>query len=403
MKTTNTERSSLKKILRRASIVMLALVLALVMAAAGIYAWALASTDNSLAARGIIWGGSKYDDWKRFPSRVVHPSSEPQYFKQNTPEWIAELEIDNRPLAEYLEDTNTTAFIVLQGDELLYEGYFNGSSREATQTSLSVAKSFVSTLVGIAIEEGLIGSLDEPVTAYIPELLERDSRFADITIRHLIMMSSGIRFERDASNPFSDDFITSHSPNMREAALDSEIVEAPGKHYHYNDYNPLLVGMVLERATGMPVSEYLESRLWDPMGAEGDGSWDLDSERSGFERMSVGINGRAIDFAKLGWVFLHGGRAGDRQVVPQAWVEQITSGSDAIYTARGEHANYYQYYWFLDVENKAYYAEGNFCQFIYVYPAADLVLVRHGSNCGGTYWTGLLGEIALWIEERQSQ
>lgn len=403
MKTTNTERSSLKKILRRASIVMLALVLALVMAAAGIYAWALASTDNSLAARGIIWGGSKYDDWKRFPSRVVHPSSEPQYFKQNTPEWIAELEIDNRPLAEYLEDTNTTAFIVLQGDELLYEGYFNGSSREATQASLSVAKSFVSTLVGIAIEEGLIGSLDEPVTAYIPELLERDSRFADITIRHLIMMSSGIRFERDASNPFSDDFITSHSPNMREAALDSEIVEAPGKHYHYNDYNPLLVGMVLERATGMPVSEYLESRLWDPMGAEGDGSWDLDSERSGFERMSVGINGRAIDFAKLGWVFLHGGRAGDRQVVPQAWVEQITSGSDAIYTARGEHANYYQYYWFLDVENKAYYAEGNFCQFIYVYPAADLVLVRHGSNCGGTYWTGLLGEIALWIEERQSQ
>lgn len=403
MKTTNTERSSLKKILRRASIVMLALVLALVMAAAGIYAWALASTDNSLAARGIIWGGSKYDDWKRFPSRVVHPSSEPQYFKQNTPEWIAELEIDNRPLAEYLEDTNTTAFIVLQGDELLYEGYFNGSSREATQASLSVAKSFVSTLVGIAIEEGLIGSLDEPVTAYIPELLERDPRFADITIRHLIMMSSGIRFERDASNPFSDDFITSHSPNMREAALDSEIVEAPGKHYHYNDYNPLLVGMVLERATGMPVSEYLESRLWDPMGAEGDGSWDLDSERSGFERMSVGINGRAIDFAKLGWVFLHGGRAGDRQVVPQAWVEQITSGSHAIYTDRGEHANYYQYYWFLDVENKAYYAEGNFCQFIYVYPAADLVLVRHGSNCGGTYWTGLLGEIALWIEERQSQ
>lgn len=401
--TTQKDKTLLKRILQRVSIAFLAFVLALAVIGAGVYMWALASTDTSLAARGIIWGGSKFDDWKRFPSRVVQASTEPQCFEQNTPEWFGELKIDNTPLAEYLEASNTTAFIVLQGDELLYEGYFNGSSREATQASLSVAKSFVSTLVGVAIEEGFIGSLDEPVTTYIPELLDRDPRFADITLRHLIMMSSGLRFERDASNPFSDDFITSHSPNMREAALNSKIVEVPGKRYHYNDYNPLLVGMVLERATRMPVSKYLESRLWGPMGAEGDGSWDLDSERSGFERMSVGINGSAIDFAKLGWLFLHGGKAGDRQVVPQAWVEQITSGNNAIYTARGEHANYYLNFWFLDVANKAYYAEGNFCQFIYVYPAADLVLVRHGSDCGGAYWTGLLGEIALWIEERQSQ
>lgn len=397
------DKSLFAKILRSVFIAVLVLILVPAVTAAGVYAWALASTDTSLAARGIIWGGSKFDDWKRFPSRVVHASSEPKYFEKNTPEWFAELKIDNKPLQTYLEDTNTTAFIVLQGNELLYEGYFNGSSRDATQASFSVAKSFVSTLVEIAIGEGFIDSLDDPITDYLPELLESDPHFADITIRHLIMMTSGLRFERDASDPFSDDFITSHSPNMREAALNSEIVEPPGKSYHYNDYNPLLIGMILERATGMPVSQYLETRLWGPMGAEGDGSWDLDSEGSGFERMSVGINGRAIDFAKLGWLFLHGGRAGDRQVVPQAWIERITRGSDAIFTARGEHANYYQYYWFVDEENGAYYAEGNFCQFIYVYPLANLVLVRHGSDCGGTYWTGLLGEIALWIEERQSQ
>jgi CubicO group peptidase (beta-lactamase class C family) len=116
--------------------------------------------------------------------------------------------------------------------------------------------------------------------------------------------------------------------------------------------------------------------------------------------MSVGVNGRAIDFAKLGWLFLNGGRNGDRQVVPAAWVEQVTRASDAIYTARAEHAYYYQNYWWLDVENDAYYAEGNMCQFIYVYPDADLVLVRHGRDCGGTYWTGLLGDIAEWIEPR---
>ena len=398
MNTNDKNNLFLKKIVRRFLIALLALVLALAMIAVGVYVWALMSTDTSLAARGIIWGGSRFDDWKRFPSRVVRASDTLVTFTAKQTDLFNDFPIDRQPLETYLEGTNTTAFIVLHEDALLYEGYFNGSSRSATQASMSVAKSFASTLLGIAIDEGFIGSLDEPVTAYIPELLERDSRFADITLRHLIMMSSGLRFERDPSNPFSDDFITSHSPNMREAALNTEIVVAPGKRYYYNDYNPLLIGMVLERATGMSVSDYLETRLWGPMGAEGDGSWDLDSDRSGFERMSVGINGRAVDLAKLGWLFLRGGKVGDRQVVPQAWVEQVTHATDAIYTSRADHANYYQNYWFLDVENEAYYAEGNFCQFIYVYPAADLVLVRNGSDCGGTYWTGLLGDIALAIE-----
>ncbi len=403
MKSQKIKRSSLRKILRRIAITIIVLILFLLAIADGGYLWALSATDTSLAARGIIWGGSKYDDWKRFPSRVVHASDTPITFAAQETDLFNDFPVDGQPLETYLEETNTTAFIIIHDDELLYEGYFNSSSHDATQASLSVAKSFVSTLVGIAINEGFIGSLDESLTAYIPELLERDPRFEDITIRHLIMMSSGLRFERDPSNPFSDDFITSHSPNLRKAALRTEIVEAPGKRYQYNDYNPLLIGIALERATGMSASEYLQTRLWGPMGAEGDGSWDLDSERSGFERMSVGINGRAIDFAKLGWLFLHGGKVGDRQVVPQAWVEQVTNPTDAIYTARSDHAYYYQHYWFLDVENKAYYAEGNFCQFIYVYPSADLVLVRHGSDCGGIYWTGLLGDMAKAIEKQLSR
>jgi CubicO group peptidase (beta-lactamase class C family) len=403
LKTKNEPKLALKKILSRILIAMLAIILGLAVIAGGIYVWALASTDTSLAARGILWGGSKFDDWKRFPSRVVHSSGTPVNFSEQVTDVFEDFTIDGQALEVYLEGTNTTAFIVIHNDALLYEGYFNGSSREATQASLSVAKSFASTLVGIAIHEGFIDSLDEPVTNYIPELLDRDPRFGNITLRHLIMMTSGLRFERDDSNPFSDDFITSHSPNLREAALRTEIVEKPGLRYHYNDYNPLLLGMILERATGMPVAEYLETRLWGQMGAEADGSWDMDSERSGFERMSVGINGRAIDFAKLGWLFLHGGKINDRQIVPQDWVEQIKQGRGAIFTNRGEHANYYLNYWFLDIENEALYAEGNFCQFIYVYPPADLVLVRHGSNCGGTYWTGLLGDIATAIEIELTQ
>jgi CubicO group peptidase (beta-lactamase class C family) len=390
------------RILKRVGITLVGLVMALAVLASGVYVWAAASTGTSLVARGIMWGDTDVDDWQRFPPRVVHASPEPVIFEAANPVWLDDLKIDEKPLVAYLEETHTTAFIILHGDELLYEGYFNGSSREATQTSVSVAKSFASTLVAIAIEEGYIASLDDPVTTYIPELLEQDTRFGNITLRHLLTMSSGIGYHRN-SNPLHDGTKTYYAPDLRALALESRIEEPPGTRFLYNDYNPLLIGMVLERATNMSVSEYLETRLWQPMGAEADGSWSLDSDRSGFEKMNTGVNGRAIDFAKLGWLFLHGGKAGDRQVVPQAWVEQVARATDAIYTARADHAYYYQNYWWLDVENDAYYAEGNLCQFIYVYPAADLVLVRHGRDCGGTYWTGLLGEIAQWLEPRLAE
>jgi len=393
----------IKTIARKIILTTVIIVISFVALAAAGYLWAYLSTDYSLAARGIMWGGSKSDDWKRFPNRAVISGDTPVYFGEEETDIFDDFTIGDVQLEEFLETTSTTAFIVLHDDALLYESYFNGSSREATQASFSVAKSFVSTLVGIALEEGFISSLDDPVTTYIPELLERDARFAHITLRHLLMMTSGLRFERVDENPFSDDFITSHSTNMRRAASNTEIVEAPGQRFYYNDYNPQLIGMVLERTTNMSVSEYLATRLWGPMGAEADGSWDLDSKRSGFEHMSVGINGRAIDFAKLGWLFLNDGKAGDRQVIPYGWVEQINDATDPIYTARAEHANFYLNYWWLDTENDAYYAEGNFGQFIYIYPSADLVLVHNGMSTGGVYWTGLLGEIAQAIEAELNQ
>ncbi len=383
-------RGLIRKLLRVFAIILAVLI---VIAGAG-YLWAATSTDTSLIARGIMWGDARADDWKRYPSREIKAGPEPFFFNDKTAAFHTDITIDGKTLEQYAQDTNTTAFLLIQGDDLLYEGYFNGSGHEATQSSLSAAKSFVSTLVGIAIEEGFIGSLDDPITDYIPELLERDGRFADITLHHLITMSAGLRFIRDESDPFSDDFITSASPDLRAAALDSQIVEAPGVIAHYNDYNPLLVGMALERATGMSVSKYMESRLWGPMGAEADGSWDMDSLDSGFEKMSVGINGRAIDFAKLGWLYLNGGINGHQQVLPASWVEEATRADDATDPARQ-----YQYFWWVDEPRGAYYAEGNFCQYIYVYPVADLILVRHGNECGNGWFTDTLGDMAAYFAQ----
>jgi CubicO group peptidase (beta-lactamase class C family) len=364
----------------------------------GLFLWAYLSTGTSLIARGIMWGDSDAGDLYRFPTRQFAASEDPVIFEPPAEDLLSKLPITadaiqatDMPLEEFLERTNTTAFIALHGDQLLYEGYFNDSSHKALQGSFSAAKSFTSALVGIAVDEGYIRSLDDPVTDYLPELLDRDPRFARITVRHLIAMSSGLRWDRSNSNPFSDDFLTYYSPDLRKTALESEIVEAPGQRFVYNDYNPLLVGMILERATGMSVCQYMESRLWQPMGAEGAGSWSLDSERSGFEKMFVGVNGRAIDLVKLGWLFLNGGKNGDVQVVSESWVEEAT-GRDTGTDPAAE----YQYYWWIDEETGGYYAEGDKCQFIYVLPSADLVLARFGTDCGdyvfGVNWMRALAQ-----------
>ena len=198
----------------------------------------------------------------------------------------------------FLAKNRTQAFIVIQDDAILYEQYFNGASRDSIVTSFSTAKSFTSTLIGIAISEGYIHSVDDPITDYLPELAERDPAFANITIRDLLMMSSGIKY---VEFPFvnGDDAKTYYYPDLRQLALeDTHIVGLPGEQFHYNNYHPLLLGMILERATGTSVANYLQEKIWKPVGMEYPGSWSLDEH--GFEKMESGINARAIDFAKFG-------------------------------------------------------------------------------------------------------
>ncbi len=385
---------------------LMRLILVFAVIAGGLFSWAYLSTGTSLVARGIMWGDSDAGDIDRFPTRQIRSGTTPVNFEPSADDILSQvpvtaeaLQAEPMPFAAFLEKTNTTAYIVLHGDQLLYEAYFNGSGREALQGSFSASKAFTATLIGIALEEGFIQNLDDPITDYLPELLKRDPRFAQITIRHLVTMTSGLRWDRSDSNPFSDDFLTYYSPDLRATALESEIVEAPGGAFVYNDYNPLLLGMLLERATGMTVSRYMETRLWGPMGAERDGSWSLDSEKSGFEKMFAGLNGSAIDLTRLGWLFLNDGRNGDTQVVPQDWVAAVANPNEAIFTDRGRYSDYYQYYWWLDTKNGAYYAEGDKCQFIYVYPRADLVLARFGTDCGNyVFGIAWMAEIARYLE-----
>jgi len=326
-------------------------------------------------------------DYRILPERKLTPAANPFQFNVDVSQEArvrAAFQADRRvpDMDAFLADTGTQAFLVIQNDQVIYERYFKGLQRDSVVTSFSVAKSFDSALIGIAIQEGYIKSVDDPITGYIPEFLARDPRFRDITIRHLLTMASGLRYNTDRPGSFGDDNLTYGFNDLRHLALtETEVVEQPGQTFLYNNYNPLLLGLVLERATGRPVTTYLQEKIWTPLGMEYGGSWSLDSLESGFEKMESGINARAIDFAKFGRLYLKSGNWNGTQVVPADWVSASIQDNGLIQDA----PIYYGYMWWGEKCNPAgqdFLAHGNFGQFIYISPAKDLVVVRNGEGYG---------------------
>jgi CubicO group peptidase (beta-lactamase class C family) len=199
-------------------------------------------------------------------------------------------------------------------------------------------------------------------------------------------MSSGLRYEESSfPSPWGDDTYTYYGVDLRKEALErTEIERASGKEWHYNNYNPLLLGLVLERATGRSVSDYMASELWQPLGAARDGTWNLDSKGSGFEKMESGLNATARDYARLGLLLLHGGSWNGERIVSRGWVRAATAAQIA-----SDYDNRYGYFWWVDGTHPGrFYAFGNYGQYIYVDPVADAVVVRLGSDWDSTTRTG---------------
>ena len=350
------------------------------------------------AWRLVRYGQSDINDYLIFPERPIRKGDTVSVLEKSDGSIPQTITVrDTRRKMEYLENlpelfelTGTNAFIVLRDDKIVYENYFNGNTRDSIHTAFSASKSFVSALIGAAIADGSISSVNDPTIKYIPELAGRG--LDEMTIRDLMLMNSGIRYEYNMDlpfykHPFGDDSLSYYSPDLRKTALQVEADGAPiGKTFHYNNYHLLLEGLILERSTGMTVSEYMQEKFWVPMGAEYPASWSLDSDASGFEKMESGINARAIDYARFGSIFLHNGFWNGVQILPEAWVKDSTVPLDPDPHDDGlpkEIDFYYKYHWSgLKTPDGTYdyFAEGHFGQLIYVAPRKNVVIVRLGDE-----------------------
>lgn len=394
---------------RRTVIRVVAVLMVLMLVPATV--WAIAFPDESTyLARAASWGESDVLDYQKFPAREVPNSAEAfDYPVQLTPELFGGISYRSggqhrqADLDGLLASSDTTSFLVIKDDTIRYEGYFNGYSRDSIVTSFSTAKSITSALIGIAIEESYIDDVNDPLIKYLPEM--KGQGFDSMTIRDLLLMSTGIRFSTGddvgiistkfpytALNPYADETASYEHTNMRKLALGLPASEEPvGAAFKYNQYHPLLLGLILERTTGRTVSEYLSEKIWQPLGTEFPASWSLDSTKHGFEKMESGLNGRAIDFAKFGSLYLHQGSWNGQQLISKRWVIESTApdpADDRPWLSHQDWRNaggYYKYQWWgipREGGRYAYAAQGHLGQLIAVFPQERVVVVRFGKTDG---------------------
>ncbi len=275
-----------------------------------------------------------------------------------------------------LEHYKALSFLVIKNDSLLYEEYWNEGGTASITNSFSMAKTFVSILTGIAIYEKKIKSVDQPVGDFLPEFTTGNN--AKLTVRHLLTMSSGINFDEDYVNPFAYPAKAYYGSDIRKLTMNYKLNEEPGKVFKYLSGNTELLCFVLEKATGMNISEYASEKLWKPLGASKSAYWSLD-HKGGVEKAYCCFNSNARDFARLGSLYMHHGNWYGQQIVPESYVQESIIPAPILDEDNKPNKRYGYSWWLLNYKGMdMYYARGILGQYIVAIPDNNLLLVRLG-------------------------
>ena len=282
----------------------------------------------------------------------------------------------------FLADLVTMGLIIIHDGTIVFERYEHGYTAAGHHIAWSMSKSFVSALFGIAVADGQIPDIMAPVTAYLPEL--EGSGYDGVAIKDVLQMSSGVGFNEDYGDPFSD--INRMGPSMSIGSLldfagTLDRARPPGTLNHYVSVDTQVLGTLLVRATGRDLADYASQKLWKPLGMESDAYWLLDG--TGMEWAFAGLNASLRDYARLGWLYLNGGRRDGVQIVPEAWVRASVT-PDAPHLMPGpkpdsiENMGYGYQWWIPEEPEGDFMALGIYGQVIYVNPSKRLVIAKNG-------------------------
>ena len=311
-----------------------------------------------------------------FPTRLIRKSKNP-YSLTYEPRSLDGLTYKYKgkkySLEDYIQAFKVAGLIVIRDGKILYESYNFGNNEESKWVSFSVTKSVTSMLLGAAMKDGFINSVNDPIVSYLPQL--KNSHYDRVSIKQILHMSSGVDWNEDYNDPSSDVSIASAYNSLklynylRTLGTSSE----PGAKFNYNTAETNLIGGLVRSATSYNLSNYLEQKIWQPFGMEFDAYWVLDYDHKE-ELGGCCINATLRDYARIGIFAMNNGILENGiNVLPREWMQQSTSPSPNL--------EYYGYQWWLDGSNyNSFYADGIFGQFIWIDPDSKTVVAMHSAR-----------------------
>ncbi len=334
-------------------------------------------------------------DYKKFPYQEINRDStsmDKTFFKainsSNKTFYYTNIDNSKTPLSIYLEDHKTLAFIVIKKDSIIYEKYFDDYDSSSIIPVFSIAKSYVSALVGIAVEKGFFKSLEDSVTTYIPDL--QGKGLDQISLKNLLEMQSGLNFKEKYTSPFADMAKYYYGKNQDRYIQKLKLTETPGISYNYQSVNTLLLGIALENATGKSPSKLLENWIWQKTDMEFDATWSVDSEKNNRIKAFCCINLRARDLAKFGKLYLNNGKWNGEQIIPENWIsESLRIQNDS----KDSGGFPYTFHW-RSLEDGSFFAKGVLGQYLFVDPQNNLIIVRLGKSSDKVNWIALFQDLA---------
>jgi len=328
------------------------------------------------AVRTIYFNGHTtafLDDYQYFDNRTISKSSIPQpwqiskNYNEATP---------TATLEELNKKTGTVAYLIIKNDSIQYESYYEDYNKDSKSNSFSMAKSIVSASLGKAIMEGKIKNLDQKVSDFFPEFSKGTS--PTMTVGDLSSMSSGLNWDESYYSPFSITTRAYFDPDLNSVILGLKGVDQPGKSFNYLSGNTQLLAMVIEKATGKNMADYVSEKFWQPMGAENEALWQTD-HKNGIVKAYCCIASNARDFARFGKLYKQFGKWNGQQILDSAFVAKSIS-------PRFADSPQYGYGWWLSSYKgkKAFHMRGHLGQYVIVIPEDNMIVVRLGHRKFGS-------------------